>query len=107
MKWTGFEWIAASPGSAGSGQARNGVRRFVNAPRRAADAGLMGALAVPGRSPTMRTALVALIVLVRFGPNLVYAASASLSRPDPSHHTHALKWVVSPPALVVIRPPAP
>ncbi|MGH1571296.1 hypothetical protein ACRAWG_12135 [Methylobacterium sp. P31] len=31
----------------------------------------------------MRTALIALIVLVRFGPDIVYAAGASLPRPAP------------------------
>ncbi|WP_331308528.1 hypothetical protein [Methylobacterium oryzae] len=53
----------------------------------------------------MRTALVVLIMLVRFGPDLVYAANATLPRPDPSRQTTAPKWIVSPPAVVVIRPP--
>jgi hypothetical protein len=56
--------------------------------------------------PLMRTALIALIVLVRFGPDIVYAANASLPRPDLSHRTAAPKWIVSPPAVVVVRPPA-
>jgi hypothetical protein len=53
----------------------------------------------------MRTALVVLIMLVRFGPDLVYAAGDTLPRPDPSRQTTAPKWIVSPPAVVVIRPP--
>ncbi|MBY0250128.1 hypothetical protein [Methylobacterium sp.] len=53
----------------------------------------------------MRTALVVLIMLVRFGPDLVYAANAALPQPDPSHQAAAQKWLVSPPAVVVIRPP--
>ncbi|MGT2486168.1 hypothetical protein ACU4GA_09780 [Methylobacterium oryzae CBMB20] len=44
-------------------------------------------------------------MLVRFGPDLVYAANATLPRPDPSRQTTAPKWIVSPPAVVVIRPP--
>jgi hypothetical protein len=55
----------------------------------------------------MRTALIALIVLVRFGPDLVYAANTSLPRPDPSRRTTAPQWIGSPPAVVVIRRPAP
>jgi hypothetical protein len=35
----------------------------------------------------MRTALVVLIMLVRFGPDLVYAASDTLPHPDPSRQT--------------------
>jgi hypothetical protein len=56
--------------------------------------------------PWMRTALVVLIMLVRFGPDLVYAAGDTLPHPDPSHQTTAPKWVVSPPAVVVIHPPS-
>ncbi|MGH1573473.1 hypothetical protein ACRAWG_25935 [Methylobacterium sp. P31] len=37
----------------------------------------------------MRTALIALIVLVRFGPDIVYAANASLPRPDPAPNDRA------------------
>jgi hypothetical protein len=55
----------------------------------------------------MCTALIALIVLVRFGPDLVYAANASLPQPDPARRTTAPKWIGNPPAVVVIRPPAP
>jgi hypothetical protein len=55
----------------------------------------------------MRTALVVLIMLVRFGPDLVYAASDTLPHPDPSRQTMAPRWIVSPPAVVVIRPPPP
>jgi hypothetical protein len=47
----------------------------------------------------MRTALVTLIVLARFGPDLIYAASDALPRPYPSHHAIAPKWIVSPPRL--------
>lgn len=65
----------------------------------------VGALDDTGRFPTMRTALVLLIMLVRFGPDLVYAAHDSLPQPDPSRQTTAPKWIVSPPAIVVIRPP--
>ena len=36
-----------------------------------------GALRGPGRCPRMRTALVVLIMLARFGPDFVYAASDS------------------------------
>ncbi|MDE3749671.1 hypothetical protein [Methylobacterium radiotolerans] len=53
----------------------------------------------------MRTALVVLIMLVRFGPDLVYAANAALPQPDSSRQVAAQKWIVSPPAVVVIRPP--
>jgi hypothetical protein len=66
----------------------------------------VGALAGSGRSPTMRTALIAMIVLVRFGPDVVYGAHTSLPQPDPSRQTTAPKWIVSPPAVVVIRPPS-
>jgi hypothetical protein len=52
----------------------------------------------------MRTALIALIMLVRFGPDIVYGAHQSLPQPDPSRQTMATKWIVSPPAVVVIRP---
>jgi hypothetical protein len=55
----------------------------------------------------MCTALIALIVLVRFGPDLVYAANASLPQPDPARRTTAPKWIGNPPAVVVIRPPTP
>jgi hypothetical protein len=55
----------------------------------------------------MRTALVVLIMLVRFGPDLVYAASDTLPQRDPSHETTVPRWIVSPPAAVVIRPPTP
>ncbi|WP_200905710.1 hypothetical protein [Methylobacterium sp. ARG-1] len=55
----------------------------------------------------MRTALITLIVLVRFGPDLVYAANASLPQPDLAHRTITPKWIGSPPAVVVIYPPAP
>ncbi len=54
----------------------------------------------------MRTALVVLIMLVRFGPDLVYAAGDTLPHPDPYRQTTAPKWIVSPPAVVVIRPPS-
>ncbi|GLS74611.1 hypothetical protein GCM10007890_66290 [Methylobacterium tardum] len=43
---------------------------------------------------------------VRFGPDLVYAASDTLTHLDPSRQTTVPKWIVSPPAVVVIRPPA-
>jgi hypothetical protein len=62
---------------------------------------------MPACWPRMRTALIALIVLVRFGPHLVYAANTSLPRPDPSRRTTAPQWIGSPPAVVVIRRPAP
>ncbi|SFM77481.1 hypothetical protein [Methylobacterium pseudosasicola] len=55
----------------------------------------------------MRTALIALIVLVRFGPDVVYATHHTLPQPDLSRQTTAPKWIVSPPAVVVIRPPTP
>jgi hypothetical protein len=55
----------------------------------------------------MRTALVVLIVLVRFGPDIVYAASGSLAPSDSAKRTAALRWIVSPPAGVVIRQPTP
>lgn len=57
--------------------------------------------------PRMRTALVVLIVLVRFGPDIVYAASGSLAPSDSAKRTAALRWIVSPPAGVVIRQPTP
>ncbi|MGH1569409.1 hypothetical protein ACRAWG_00520 [Methylobacterium sp. P31] len=50
----------------------------------------------------MRTALIAQIVLVRFGPDLVYATNASLPRPGPSRRTTAPKWIGSPPAVVAV-----
>lgn len=53
----------------------------------------------------MRTALIALIMLVRFGPDLVYAANDSLPQTNSSRQTTAPKWIISPPAVVVIRPP--
>ncbi len=56
--------------------------------------------------PWMRTALVVLIMLVRFGPDLVYAAGDTLPHPDPSRQTTAHKWVVNPPAVAVIHPPS-
>ncbi|WP_163005952.1 hypothetical protein [Methylobacterium brachiatum] len=55
----------------------------------------------------MRTALIALIVLVRFGPDVVYATHHTLPRSDMSRQTTAPKWIVSPPAVVVIRAPTP
>ena len=55
----------------------------------------------------MRTALIALIVLVRFGPDIVYGAQQALPQPAPLRPTMATKWIVSPLAVVVIRPPPP
>jgi hypothetical protein len=55
----------------------------------------------------MRTALIALIVLVRFGPDVAYAMHRTLPDRDTSCQTTAPKWTVSPPAGVVIRPPTP
>ena len=61
----------------------------------------------PRTFPTMRTALIALIVLVRFGPDFAYAMHQTLPEPDTSRQTVAPKWIVSPPAVVVIRPLKP
>lgn len=67
--------------------------------------GAVGSTPRGGRCPEMRTAPAVLIMLVRFGPDLVYAAGDTLPPQDPSRQTTALKWIVSPPAVVVFRAP--
>jgi hypothetical protein len=52
----------------------------------------------------MRTLLVTLLMLLRFGPDLVYATSVSLTQPSSSHQTTAPKRFVSPPAAEIIHP---
>ena len=95
--------ILATYGFTGLAPRAAAIREFGQKNRR----GRRGALRHPGRSPTMRTALIALIVLIRFGPDIVYAANASLPRPDSPRRTSAPKWIGNPPAVVVIRPPSP
>jgi hypothetical protein len=52
----------------------------------------------------MRTILVGLIVFVRFGPDIVYAASLSMTPPPTSVRTTTLDELISPPASVLVRP---
>lgn len=53
----------------------------------------------------MRTVLIAVIALVRFGPDVIYAAHRAVPQPDMTRQTTTSGWIVSPPAVVVIRPP--
>jgi hypothetical protein len=52
----------------------------------------------------MRTILVGLIVLVRFGPDIVYAASLSMTPAPSSVRATAPDELISPPASVLVRP---
>jgi hypothetical protein len=52
----------------------------------------------------MRTVLVGLIVLVRSDPDIVFAASLSMT-PEPANiRATGPEWLISPPAAALVRP---
>jgi hypothetical protein len=52
----------------------------------------------------MRTILVGLIVLVRFGPDIAYAASLSMTPAPSSVRSTTSDELISPPASILVRP---
>jgi hypothetical protein len=52
----------------------------------------------------IRTVLVGLIVLVRFGPDIDYAASLSMTPEPANSRATGPEWLISPPAAVLVRP---